>query len=169
MTTSSTAQAGRIQARRAARGSAMEYAARAGFTARGVIYLPFSFEGAPCRTQHHVQRDTSGCYTGVQQMARDVNAQVRRLAAVLNAPFADGYVTAGRGIDAMAKAAPDGHYYVFAGNKDNASKTATFAVKGITSGAATVVGEKRSVPIAGGSFHDDFADGNAIHIYRIGG
>src|SRR4051812_35440480 len=39
MTTSSTAQTGRIQARRAARGSAMEYAARAGFTARGVIYL----------------------------------------------------------------------------------------------------------------------------------
>src|SRR3954453_13248908 len=39
MTTSSTAQPARIQARRAARGSAMEYAARAGFTARGVIYL----------------------------------------------------------------------------------------------------------------------------------
>ena len=39
MTTSSTAQTGRIEARRAARGSVMEGAARAGFTARGVIYL----------------------------------------------------------------------------------------------------------------------------------
>ncbi|MFK4104425.1 DUF1206 domain-containing protein [Streptomyces sp. NPDC019531] len=39
MTTSSTAQPGRIQARRAARGSVTEGAARAGLTARGVIYL----------------------------------------------------------------------------------------------------------------------------------
>lgn len=39
MTTSSTAQPGRMQARRAARGSVTEGAARAGLTARGVIYL----------------------------------------------------------------------------------------------------------------------------------
>ncbi|MFI0515911.1 hypothetical protein RKD19_007682 [Streptomyces canus] len=39
MTTSSTAATGRMEARRAARGSVMQGAARAGFTARGVIYL----------------------------------------------------------------------------------------------------------------------------------
>ncbi|MFE3034908.1 DUF1206 domain-containing protein [Streptomyces canus] len=39
MTTNSTAGTARIQARRAARGSVTEYGARAGFTARGVIYL----------------------------------------------------------------------------------------------------------------------------------
>ena len=39
MNTSTMAQTGRIEARRAARGSAVEWAARVGFTARGVIYL----------------------------------------------------------------------------------------------------------------------------------
>ena len=39
MNTSSMAQTGRIEARRAARGSLVEWAARVGFTARGVIYL----------------------------------------------------------------------------------------------------------------------------------
>jgi hypothetical protein len=68
----------------------------------------------------------------------------------------------------MAKLGPDGHYYVFAGNKDNAAKTATFSV---ASGANAVkVGETTgalSIPVTGGQFSDDFADGNAIHIYRI--
>ncbi|MFJ8027097.1 DUF1206 domain-containing protein [Streptomyces sp. NPDC096311] len=39
MNASATARTGRAEARRAARGSGMEYAARAGLTARGVIYL----------------------------------------------------------------------------------------------------------------------------------
>ncbi|MFE3857862.1 DUF1206 domain-containing protein [Streptomyces griseorubiginosus] len=39
MNTSTMAQSGRLGARRAARGSAVEWAARVGFTARGVIYL----------------------------------------------------------------------------------------------------------------------------------
>ena len=33
---------------------------------------------------------------------------------------------------------------------------------------ATVVGEGRSIPITNGRFTDTFADGNAVHIYRIG-
>jgi hypothetical protein len=135
--------------------------------ARGVVYLPFSFAGAPCGTQHHIQRDTSGCYTQIQRMATNVNAQVKRLAPVLNSRFADGYVTTSRGIHAMAKAAPDGRYYVFAGNKDRRPKTATFTLAGGQGASATVMGENRSVPITGGRFRDNFADGNAIHIYRI--
>ncbi|KAF5992806.1 DUF1206 domain-containing protein [Streptomyces sp. WAC00263] len=39
MNASATARTGRIKAQRAARGSGVEYAARAGLTARGVIYL----------------------------------------------------------------------------------------------------------------------------------
>ncbi|WP_217569622.1 DUF1206 domain-containing protein [Streptomyces sp. GbtcB7] len=39
MNASATARTGRIKARRAAKGSGVEYAARAGLTARGVIYL----------------------------------------------------------------------------------------------------------------------------------
>lgn len=133
--------------------------------ARGIIYFPFAFAG-PCPTQM-ILRDTSGCYTGIQTTVREVNAQIKQLAPVLTAQFADGYVSMSSGIDAMAKAGPDGHYYVFAGNKDNASKTGTFTLDGITSGTATVMGENRSVPITNGSFSDGFANGEAIHIYRI--
>jgi hypothetical protein len=34
---------------------------------------------------------------------------------------------------------------------------------------ATVLNENRSVPVANGTFRDQFADGNAVHIYRIDG
>jgi hypothetical protein len=135
--------------------------------ARGIVYLPFSFAGAPCGTQHHTQRDTSGCYTELQNTATQVNAQARDLALVLNSQFADGYATPSAGINAMAKRGPDGKFYVFAGNKDNSAKTGTFALAGGQGTTATVLGENRSVPISGGRFQDNFADGNAIHIYRI--
>jgi hypothetical protein len=136
--------------------------------ARGIVYFPFSFAGAPCGTQHHTQRDTSGCYSSLQAMATDVNGVAKQLAPVINGQFADGFVAASAGVDVMAKLGPDGHYYVFAGSKDNAAKTATFSV---ASGANAVkVGETTgalSIPVTGGQFSDDFADGNAIHIYRI--
>ena len=32
---------------------------------------------------------------------------------------------------------------------------------------ATVVGENRTLPVTGNSFSDGFADGNAVHIYKI--
>jgi hypothetical protein len=135
--------------------------------ARGVVYLPFSFEGAPCGTEHHIQRDTSGCYTGVQEMAADVNAQARTLAPVLNSKFADGYVAVTGEIATMAKQGPDGKFYVFAGNKTNTARSARFTLSGRQGTTATVIGEDRQIQIATGEFSDSFADGNTIHIYRI--
>jgi hypothetical protein len=44
-----------------------------------------------------------------------------------------------------------------------------FSMPCIGNATATVVGESRSVPIVSGSFSDAFADGNAVHIYRIEG
>jgi hypothetical protein len=32
-----------------------------------------------------------------------------------------------------------------------------------------VLDENRALPVAGGSFTDSFADGNAVHVYRLDG
>jgi hypothetical protein len=111
--------------------------------ARGIIYFPFSFAG-PC-VQLRIMADTTGCYTAVQAAVKQVDAQLQRLAPVLNDDFADGYVTVAapctacpnsvkahttQGVRAMAKF-HDGHYYVFAGNNDNESKQATFTLAGV--------------------------------------
>jgi hypothetical protein len=147
--------------------------------ARGIIYFPFSFAG-PC-VQLRIMADTTGCYTAVQAAVKQVDAQLQRLAPVLNDDFADGYVSVSapctacpnsvkahttQGVRAMAKF-HDGHYYVFAGNNDNESKQAAFTLAGGADGTATVVDEDRTVPITGGKFSDSFASGTAIHIYRI--
>ena len=66
----------------------------------------------------------------------------------------------------MAKFHQD-RYFVFAGSKENRASTPTFSLTGVDSGTATVIGENRTIPISNGRFSDSFADGNAIHIYRI--
>jgi hypothetical protein len=58
-------------------------------------------------------------------------------------------------------------YYVFAGSRENKSSTPTLRLSGVDSGTATVLGENRTIPIANDRFSDRFADGNAVHIYRI--
>jgi hypothetical protein len=134
--------------------------------ARGVDFFPFSW-GVAGHVTDHVQRSTDTYWAPIQQQAKADNQLAAQLAPVLNSDFADGYATVSSGNDAMAKLGPDGKFYVFAGNKDNQAKTATFTLSGVTSATATVIGENRSIPVANGSFSDGFADGNTIHIYRI--
>lgn len=62
--------------------------------------------------------------------------------------------------------APKGDLYVFAGSAGS-SVEGSFSLPCVGDTSAAVVGENRSLPVRGGSFRDDFADGNAIHIYRI--
>ena len=132
--------------------------------ARGIIYFQHSF-GGPCMT-HHVLRDA--CYTAIRTEVTTINQRLRALAPVLNAPFADGYVTASSGIRAMAKKGPDGAYYVFAGVKQaGTNQTATFRV---AAGATVeVLNEGRTLTVQGGQFTDTFGDINTIHIYKITG
>jgi hypothetical protein len=66
-----------------------------------------------------------------------------------------------------ARQAP-GRLYVFAGSAGGPVQ-GRFSLPCVGDAAATVVGENRSVPVRDGSFSDRFADGNAIHIYRIDG
>jgi hypothetical protein len=132
--------------------------------ARGIIYFQHSF-GGPCQT-HHVLRDS--CYTAIRTEVTTINQRLQALAPVLNAPFADGYVTASSGIRAMAKKGPDGAYYVFAGvTQAGTNQTATFTVAAGTT--VDVLYEGRTLTVRGGQFTDPFADINTVHIYKITG
>jgi hypothetical protein len=131
--------------------------------ARGIIYFNHSFGGA-CQTQH-ILRDS--CYGAIRSMATQVNGQIRALAPVLNAPFADGVVTAGPGVDVSTRWY-DGHFYVLAGAVGSA-QTASFTVRCTGDATVSVLNENRTLKVTGGAFTDRFTDGNAVHIYRIDG
>jgi hypothetical protein len=130
--------------------------------ARGVIYFNHSF-GGPNPSQHCL-RDPA--YAAVRASVKSTNEVVTQLAPVLNAPFADGFVSTSPSTRTMAKFY-DSRYYVFSGSKENEASTSTFSLSEVDSGTATVVGENRTIRITNGQFSDRFADGNAIHIYRI--
>jgi hypothetical protein len=153
--------------------------------ARGIIYFPFTF-GTDCQefrilASNITHTDGSSCFATIQTAVKDVDAQLQQLAPVLNDDFADGYVTVTapcnscansvkahvtQGVRAMAKY-HNGSFYVFAGNNDNASKTATFTIAGAPTGTVNVVNENRTLTITNGTFSDTFADGTTIHIYQL--
>lgn len=130
--------------------------------ARGIVYFVHNFAG-PCPTQHAI-RD---CGPQLQSTIAAVDREVASLAPVLNGPFVDGLVTADERV-ALSTKLHDGSLYVLAGSATAEQHSATITV-GCEVGAATVVGEDRTLPIVDGRFTDNFADGNAVHIYRIDG
>ena len=130
--------------------------------ARGIIYFNHSF-GGPNQSQHCLRESA---YARVRAAVKSTNQQIAQLAPVLNAPFDDGFVTVNSSVRAMAKYY-GGEHYVFAGSRENIASTGTFTLIGTTNGKATVIGENRTILISNGKFSDNFADGNAIHIYQI--
>ncbi|MCW2641649.1 MAG: hypothetical protein JWP76_3955, partial [Dactylosporangium sp.] len=132
--------------------------------ARGIVYFNHSFAG-PCQTQHALREP---CYKEMRARVKQLNGQIKALAPVLNAPFADGVVKASAGVDASTRW-HDGQFYVLAGANQPATQTASFAVPCVGSATVTVLNENRTLPITNGAFTDRFADGNAVHIYRIDG
>lgn len=131
--------------------------------ARGIIYFNHSF-GGPCQTQHVLREP---CYADVAATVKDVNSQIKSLAPVLNSPFVTSGWTHGSQTKAMVKWDGD-HFYVFAGSTQGQA-TGQFSIPCVGDARATVLGESREIPATGGSFTDSFANGNAIHIYRIDG
>lgn len=131
--------------------------------ARGIVYFNHSFGGA-CPT-HNVLR--TGCDPEIAPAVTELNAQITELAPVLNAPFADGYVTAQGPADVMAKRGPDGAFYVFAGagTAGRVGGEVTFTVAGGTD--VEVLFEDRRLTVVDGEFVDTFADGDAVHIYKV--
>ena len=134
--------------------------------ARGITYFNHAFSGS-CQTQHALRE---ACYGAQRSVVKATNEQIRRLAPVLNAPTVTSHTSTSRGVRALYKW-HRGHVYVFAGNRDNAAKTATMGLRCIGNGATAVkLGEGRErIPVAGGTFADHFRDANAIHVYRIDG
>jgi hypothetical protein len=134
--------------------------------ARGIVYFNHNF-GGDCQTQHVLR---GPCGDAVRPWVTDVNAQITRLAPVLNAPFLDNALSHGEGIDAAVKV-HDGSLYVLAGSAQAGQQDAVFRLTCLAgAGAAvTVLDENRTVTMADGAFSDHFADGNAVHLYRIDG
>jgi hypothetical protein len=133
--------------------------------ARGIIYFQHSF-GGPHIGDHHTIRSNS---EGTRPAVSAVNAQVKSLAPVLNAPSVGGLVSSSPGLRTLAKW-QGGKFWVFAGRTANGGQTSnTINVPCVGNATAVVDGEGRSVPVSGGHFTDSFADGNAVHIYRIDG
>jgi hypothetical protein len=132
--------------------------------ARGLLYFNHSF-GGPCQTQHLLRES---CYATMRSTIKATNAQITGLARVLNAPFADGLVTASTGVRAMAKYS-GGKFYVFAGSRSAAAQSATFNLPCVGDATVTVLDENRTIAMKGGTFSDSFADANAVHLYRIDG
>jgi hypothetical protein len=131
--------------------------------ARGIIYFDHSFgPGTPGSTILEEGYEDNRIATSA------VNAQIKVLTPVLNAP----YVTSGH----SATDTMDGRVrymvkwangpYLFAG-ADRGGGSATVSIPCVGNTTAVVEGENRSLAVAGGSFTDQFADKNEIHIYRI--
>jgi hypothetical protein len=134
--------------------------------ARGIIYFDHNFgPGTPGSTI------LEEGYEDNRAAASQVNAQIKSLAPVLNAPF----VTSGHSAtDTMTGTVrymikwSGGKFYLFAG-ADRGGGNATFSLPCVGNATAVVEGENRSLPVTGGSFTDSFADKNATHIYRLDG
>jgi hypothetical protein len=132
--------------------------------ARALILFNHNF-GGPCQSQH-VLRDSCGAQ--IRPTVAAVNAQIKSLASVLNSPTVTSGVSTSSAIRSMVKW--DGSsFYVFAGSRENVASLGTVTVDCIGDATATVLGENRTLPVTGGKITDNFADGNAIHVYRIDG
>jgi hypothetical protein len=131
--------------------------------ARGIIYFDHNFgPGTPGATILEEGYEDNRIATSA------VNAQIKALAPVLNAPFVTSGHSATDTMDGtvryMVKWANGP--YLFAG-ADRGGGSATFSIPCVGNTTAVVEGENRSLAVAGGSFTDQFADKNEIHIYRI--
>jgi hypothetical protein len=99
-----------------------------------------------------------------------INQQIHDLAPVINSPsLANGATVTSSNtnvpVDIMVKRQGT-TLYVFAVAMRPDSTQASFTLRTIASGSAEVLGESRSVPVAGGTFADSF-DPYAVHLYKI--
>jgi hypothetical protein len=132
--------------------------------ARGIVYFNHSF-GGPAPTQHALREPA---YSAVRSEVTRTNARIRRLAPVLNAPFVDTFAGTEADVDVMTKH-HGGRFYVFAASRAHVPQQAEFHVPCAGEMHVSVLDENRTIELAAGSFEDHFADGNAVHIYRIDG
>jgi len=134
--------------------------------ARGISY--FVHEFAPKFNAHALLDDPE-----MLAAVTKINHQIHSLARAINSPTVDGAVTVASSnpdvpVSVMTKQL-DGDTCIFAVSMRAPTTKATFTVKGAPAGAtAEVLGENRSIPLAGGAFADGFTD-YEVHVYRIRG
>ena len=103
------------------------------------------------------------CGTALQDKVTAVDAQVKSLAPVINT---QSYLwNFGPKLETSLKTL-DGSAYIFA-MTDGSTGNRTFALPDGLTGDVEVVGEGRTIAVAGGSFTDSFASEHTHHIYRI--
>jgi hypothetical protein len=133
--------------------------------ARGIVWFEHNF-GGPVIDHHNLRTNSSG----TRPMATEVGGQIKQLAPVLNGPTVVDPATNGS-IRTMTKW--DGrNFYVFAGNTNNTNRTGTWTLACVGNATAVKLGETagtQTIPVVNGQFSDQFADKNAVHIYRIDG
>ena len=138
--------------------------------ARGLFWFNQSFTGN-CQTSNVIRQaqvdPTSTCgkqyRTNIDAMG-EVNNLVTSLAPVINTQSYQWNF--GDGLDTMLKV-KDSAAYIFA-MTDGTSGARTFTLPaGITGATVEVIGESRSLPVAGGTFTDTFAAESTYHVYRI--
>ncbi|MFP4057726.1 MAG: sugar-binding protein [Candidatus Brocadiia bacterium] len=111
----------------------------------------------------------SGIEPQMREALAGINAEVHRLAPVLNSPAVPDGATVATGGDGgvdVRVARHDGATYVFAVNMVREPAEATIAVRGVGDGQAEVLFEERTVAVRGGRLSDGFAP-YAVHRYRI--
>jgi hypothetical protein len=110
-------------------------------------------------------------YPEMRAAVGELNRQIHDLAPVLHRPSLAGAVAVASTdpavpVDLMVKRS-GAWTYVFAVAMRDAPTTATFTFAGpVPHGAVEVIGEDRTLPLAGHSFTDAFA-GYDVHLYRV--
>lgn len=131
--------------------------------ARGIVYFNHSF-AAECRSTH-LLRDP--CWAPIRQAVTDLNAQVTRLAGVLDSADVTGLVRADEGVNVLVKRAEDDLVVVAAGRGEQTDATMRSGCR--WSGDVEVVDEQRTLRASDGSWTDRFANAEAVHVYRLPG
>lgn len=132
--------------------------------ARGIVYFVHQFQPT-----FHASPilDDPDMFEGV----RALNEEIHALAPVINAPQPPQPPRVSSSVEEVPIATMlrrDGDTaYLFAAAIRDGRTTGTFTVPQVDEGATVeVIGENRSLTIAGGGFSDDFA-GYQVHLYRI--
>jgi len=131
--------------------------------ATGLIYFVHEFKP---KFNEHALLDHPEMLDGVTA----TNRQIQELAPVLNSPTLPGLAKVDTGskdapVAVMAKKHRNSTY-LFAVAMRPVDTSATFTVKGLGNATAKVLGEKRTIPLQGGKFQDQFAP-YAVHLYQI--
>jgi hypothetical protein len=143
--------------------------------ARGITWFDHDFGGSDSGYADSSADliDPNPVFAGLQATVKAWDAEVTRLAPILNDPFARGYVTrtavtGGNAMNEMVKFDQrSSRFYIFAAPRFNSAQTASYSVSGRYSGPVAVYGERRAVTATNGVFSDSVSGQTAVHIYVV--